>query len=97
MKRTTPMLFLGALLLLGSACPSPDSASTPDPTPVATPAEAESAVQKAIKLARAIQADPDHAEDVLASAGLSIEDFDSLLVSVASDPKAAAAYAQAVN
>lgn len=95
MKRN-PAILLGGLLLLLSACGSSDPPPV-DPAVEATPEAAETAVERAIKLALAIQADPAHAEDVLAGAGLSIEDFENLLVAVASNPRDAAAYSAAVN
>ncbi len=99
MKRSAAMLFLSGLLLLVAGCSSSEEAATPTPDPVVETTETPDVrpVDQAIKLAKAIQADPDHAEDVLAQAGLSIEDFESLLVAVASNPKDAAAYTQAVN
>lgn len=75
--------------MIGCAPPVPDAA-VPDA------AEADD-VTRAATVAKAIQADPEHAADVLAAAGMTEEELDALLFDIAGDPEKSDAYAKALG
>lgn len=74
----------------------------PKPEPSATPGQpAEKApppdpsvekIQTAVKVAREISADPEHADDVLARHGLDRDKLDALMFEIAADPELTDAY-----
>lgn len=74
-----------------SAQMSADPSATTSEAAALTPAQAE-LIQRAVKLSRAIQSDPDAAVSLLAEQGLSPEEWSQMLEDIARDPVLAAAY-----
>ncbi len=76
------------LLLLLAACltePAVPAPAEPDP------------VTRAVELATAVRADPEHAVDALAAKGGSEEELYTLLYTIAADPAQSEAYAVAMG
>ena len=77
--RNSPMAALALGLVLGlSACDKKDAAD-PD-------------VAKAAEIAAKIKADPEAAEAAIKEAGMSVEEFEALMMDIAADPKKTEAF-----
>ena len=77
--------------------PAAEAAPEAEAAPDAETAEPEvpAQVAKAAKLADAIEADPESADQILADLEMNREDLDSLMFEIAADPLLSAAYQQA--
>jgi hypothetical protein len=91
MRLTATTVVLGALLV---GCSDDKSAQIESPTSIETnrtvlsaPNASNSKVDRAARISRAIQADPDHAEDVLRQNGMTEDQFEALLYEIAADPQ----------
>jgi hypothetical protein len=84
---------LGAGLILAAACgrPGGESASAAGGTSTTTP------LDRAVAVARAIQATPAAADSILAAHGLTRDGFDSLMYDIAADSSLARAYTEAIR
>ena len=78
MSNRITAILLASTMALSSAC---DSGSAADPE-----------VAKAAKIAKDIEAAPDKAEATLKAAGMSVEDFESLMMDIAADPEKTKAF-----
>ncbi|MFN7143729.1 MAG: hypothetical protein ACK4YP_08150 [Myxococcota bacterium] len=88
----------GLILTLLLACANEMVACAPTVPEAAVPVAAEADdVTRAVTVARAIQADPEHAADALAAAGMTEEELDALLFDIAGDPVKSEAYAAALD
>jgi hypothetical protein len=97
MKHLAPF-SLSFALLLGCGEPPPPPApppveASPAPPPEATPSPLLEQARKAADVANNIAAVPDGADEYLTQAGWSRKDYESLLVEIAKDPDASAAFA----
>jgi len=87
------VLLLTVALALATGC----SGSEPDAS--GAPAEAtveNDLVTQAAAIARAIEADPDAADAILESHGVSVEDFEQMMYEISADPALASAYEAAL-
>ncbi len=62
-----------------------------------SPDPAETTVERAARLARAIRANPDVAEALLSADGLTLEAFETMMSVIASDPVQSAAFDAALQ
>jgi hypothetical protein len=92
---TGMILFL--MLALGVA----GCESQPRQVPETPADEAQSAlpdvVQKAVAIAKEIEADPDAAEEVLERHGLDVEQFEGMIYEISADPELSRAYNAALE
>ena len=84
MRARTPAIALSFLMLVVPGCDSGKADSDVDPQ-----------VAKAAEIAVKIQANPDAAEATLAEAGMSVEDFEALMMDIAADPAKTEAFEKA--
>jgi hypothetical protein len=94
------MIGLLTVLLGGCGAPAPPDLPIPPPSPLTAFSERAVSpveVDLAIELARAIRHSPAEHAALLEAHGLSSQDWEALLVDVASNPSAAARYAQALE
>jgi membrane-bound lytic murein transglycosylase B len=80
----------GTALVLAAACSSPRGEA-------ASEASATTAVDRAVAVAQAIEANPTAADSILAAHGLTRAGFDSLLYDIAADSALARAYTEAIR
>jgi hypothetical protein len=93
MNRKCTLVAVSALALAG--CSSGDGAakgSGDAPANRATAPAQQTKVDRAATIARAIQANPDNADEVLRQNGMSEQQFDDLLYEIAADPAMSAEY-----
>jgi hypothetical protein len=93
MNARTRWLALGAALILAAACSRPEGNASGEPRGAST----TTAVDRAVAVARAIQANPAAADSILAAHGLTRAGFDSLMYDVAADSALARAYTEAIR
>ncbi len=87
--KTLMMIVVAAAAL--TACDKSTSSSAP---PSATTASSSSAkVDKAVAIAKAIEATPDQADQILSKNGMSEQQFNDLMYEIASDPQMSDQYA----
>ena len=92
---TRRMTLFAALALgvLSVGCPSePETPGTAGDTPTA--AAEQDPVERARAIRSALDAQPESAEDVLREHGLTIEEFEALMMRIAGDPELSARFAQ---
>ena len=53
-------------------------------------------IRQAVEIARAIEADPDRAEEILSEAGLTIEQYEQRIYEIAADPELSRLYNEAL-
>jgi membrane-bound lytic murein transglycosylase B len=83
----------GTALVLAAACSSPRG----EAASAASEASATTAVDRAVAVAQAIEANPTAADSILAAHGLTRAGFDSLLYDIAADSALARAYTEAIR
>lgn len=83
---------LAVILVTAGACGHPDETGG-----AASEGSATTSTNRAVAVARAIQATPARADSILAAHGLSRADFDALLYEIAADPSRARAYAETIK
>jgi hypothetical protein len=88
---------LALVIALGLAVSAAAHSSDTESAPPAADADAPAMemVQKALTIAREIEANPDQGEQILESHGMTAESFQALMVEIAEDPAMAEAYAAA--
>jgi hypothetical protein len=86
-------LARGAALILTAACGRPGGASAR----AAGDASTTTPLDRAVAVARAIQATPAAADSILAAHGLTRAGFDSLMYDIAADSSLARAYTEAIR
>ncbi len=94
-------LLIPLVLLLGAGCPA-DEPTNPEPSE--PPAADEQPVDdmdpelaKLVTVAREIRANPDNAESILESHGMTIESFEKAMFAVARDSEKSAAFDKAIG
>ena len=106
MRKLTLVMALGGLLVLAAACASGDGDSrtgtaaadiTADTNEgvASQGADAPRPVDLAIEIFRKLEADPDHALEILDGYGLTDEDYEDLLYEIAADPELRMIYNEA--
>jgi hypothetical protein len=90
MNAPVKRLALGALLILAATCSRSDGRAAGGNLGMAT-------VDRAVVVARAIQATPTAADSIFAAHGLTRDEFDSLMYDIAADSALARAYTQAIR
>lgn len=90
MSARSGRLALGTALLLAAACSRSDEGA-------AGGATAMTAVDRAVAVARAIQATPAAADSILGAHGLTRDGFDSLMYAIAADSALARVYAEGLR
>jgi len=93
MNRAGLLLLIGcALIFCGCGAPAPEP-----PTQETAAADATGdIVQRAAEIARAIEADPDSAEQILQDQGLTAEQFEEMIYEISADPELSKAYEAAL-
>lgn len=91
--RTATLTLLLGLAACGSETPSPVAPVAPVAAPEAP--RVDPRVERAARIAKAVAANPDGADAVLAQEGLSADELDALMYEIAEDPELSAAYAAA--
>lgn len=86
-------LGIGLILLLAGACSRPAE----EPADVALGSAVMTPLDRAVSVARAIQAAPAAADSILAAHGLTRAGLDSLLYAIAADSALARAYTEAMR
>ena len=84
------------LALAVAGCGDDDAAAVEGPAveaaPAATTAAEDDPVASAVAISTALEADPENAEQVLASHDMSIEEFEQLMMDIAADPELSERY-----
>jgi len=89
MRRAGLLLLIGCCLIVaGCAAPEPEQAAQSTVAADAT----NDVVQRAVEIARAIEADPDAAERILEDHGLTVEQFEQMMYDISADPDLSKAY-----
>lgn len=95
MKRAGLLLLIGCCLIVaGCAAPEPEPPAQEEA--VADVAAPNDVVQKAVEIAKAIEADPDATEQVLQDHGLTVEEFEQMMYEIGADPELTKAYEAAL-
>lgn len=93
MRQACVSLIL-ATLVLGLGC----AGSEPVPPPESAQAsQVDERVALAAEIARAVEANPDDADEILASHDVSIEQFEEMIYEISADPELSRAYEAALN
>lgn len=95
MKRAGLLLLIGCCLIV-AACAAPEPEPPAQEEAVADAPAPSDAVQKAVEIAKAIEADPDAADQVLQSHGLTVEEFEQMMYEISADPALSKAYEAAL-
>jgi hypothetical protein len=91
MKRILPVGILVVLLIaLTAGCPAPESEESGS-------APLPEQVQKAVDIAKALEADPDRIESILEEAVMTADEYESLLYDIAADPELSRLYNEAMG
>jgi hypothetical protein len=90
MKRAGYLLWI-TLFLLGAGCAGPGDEQKTEPA-----AQTGDIVSQAAEIARAIEADPDTAEQVLERHDLTVEEFEQMMYEIRADPELSKAFEAAV-
>ena len=85
MRNLLSTLAIAAFISTGVACGGGDGPAAADDPQVA----------KAVELAKKLEANPDQAEATLKEAGMSVEDFEALMMDIAADPAKTEAFEKA--
>lgn len=89
MKRAGLLLFIGCCLIVaGCAAPEPEQPAQE----TAVTDVASDVVQRAVAIAKAIEADPDATEQILETHGLTADDFEQMMYEISADPALSKAY-----
>lgn len=93
MKRAGLLLLLAGLVL-GIGCAS--SETEPAREAVET-IQTDDLVTRAAEIAKAVEADPDSAEEILASHDVTVEQFEQMMYDISADPELTKAYEAALG
>jgi hypothetical protein len=77
-------------------CGGGGGSAAPDPA-TAQPSAEPGIVERAVAIAREIEADPDSTEEILASHDLDLERFEAMLYEIGGDPELSKAYNAAME
>ena len=95
MKRAGLLLLVGCCLIVaGCAAPEPEPPAQEEAA-VEAPAPND-LVQKAVEIAKAIEADPDATEQILEGHGLTADEFEQMMFEISADPELSKAYEAAL-
>ena len=99
MKRLLPIgILIVVLLAVTTGCPAPAPEET-DGGEAAAELEAAplpEQVQKAVDIAKALEADPDRVEAILEEAVMTADEYEAMLYDIAADPELSRLYNQAM-
>jgi hypothetical protein len=93
--RLSCILVAGVAAVLvgcGSEKGSQDSRPSSAGAPVVSSGVSQSKAERAATISKAVQADPDHADDVLRRNGMTEDQFEALMYEVAADPEMSREY-----
>ena len=99
MKRTVPVGALIVLLIAFTAgCPARETeeSGSGEEAAVVESAPLPEQVQKAVDVARALEADPDRVEAILEEAVMTADEYEALLYDIAADPELSRLYNEAM-
>lgn len=101
MKRT---LLIGAAALAAMvliACGGGEGESSYDTGSETASVETASAldpiVEKAVKIGRAVEAEPNRADEILAEHGMTADELEELMIQIAADPEMSSQYDEAMS
>lgn len=92
--------ILTTILALGLSAGAPlgligcgdDDEAPPPPSVAAAEAESDDPVDRAVAIGKAIKAEPDRTEEILAERGMTIEELEELMYEIAADPELSERY-----
>jgi hypothetical protein len=100
MKRIVPLGILIVLLIaMAAGCPAPtaEEGAAGDEAAVAESAPLPEQVQKAVDIAKALEADPNRIEAILEEAVMTADEYEALLYDIAADPELSRLYNEAMG
>ena len=100
MKRILPLGILIVLLVAltaGCPAPAPEESGSGEDAAVADPAPLPEQVQKAVDVAKALEADPDRVAAILEEAVMTPDEYEALLYDIAADPELSRLYNEAMG
>lgn len=86
------LLIVCGLVVAGCGAPAPEPPAEETAAAVAT----GDIVQRAVEIAKAIEADPDSAAQILEDHGLTVEQFEDMMYEISADPVLSKAYEAAL-
>ena len=92
MKRAYLSLLV-ATLVLGLGCAGSETAPQPESSETS---QVDERVELAAEIAKAVEAAPDAAEEILASHDLTLEQFEQMIYDISADPELTKAYEAAL-
>lgn len=94
-------LLIPLVLLLGAGCPADEPTATepsePPPADEQPVDDMDPELAKLVTVAREIRANPDNAESILESHGMTIESFEEAMFAIARDAEKSAAFDEAIG
>ena len=93
MKRACLSLLI-ATLILGLGCAGSETGSRSDSTETS---QVDERVALAAEIARAVEANPEAAEEILASHDVTLEQFEAMMYDISADPGMSKAYEAALT
>ena len=91
-------ILIVLLVAVIAACPAPapEEPATGEEAAVVEPTPLPEQVQKAVDVAKALEADPDRVEAILDEAVMSADEYEALLFDIAADPELSRLYKEAM-
>ncbi len=100
MKRTVPvgiLIFLLIAITAGCPAPAPEENVAGEEAGVVDSAPLPEQVQKAVDIAKALEADPDRVAAILEEAVMTPDEYEALLYDIAADPELSRLYNEAMG